>query len=526
MKRTLNLIIAIGCILTAPAKAATADTAPHHYVIAIASGLSKEKGNEVLKQSFELLLNRAQPGDSVEFYEAPQLTKLASVVVPAGSARERANSREFAAKFSALKKLLSEPAVSEPRLAGQLRLTQLLDTVAKTCQPNQRTALVLVGSPLFITTHPNEVAFNMESGLTPGDGMVTCSSSTSLFGTAGRKGQLSGMAIHWLTPSDAWATSEMHRSAVLRFWTVFAGEQGAALATFSSDTGAVFDRAVHGEDRPLMSANADPNDRGLIMRPPPVFHRETVAAPPPPHVEVPSKPLAEAAKPKPITVPPQVPPAPQVTAPVLTAAAAPAVPMPAPEHAPVPPPLVQQARLEPPAKPVEEALPATPVIKEIPKAATGHIGIAAIWQVSSRSSRNADIDLYVAASSGGTEVYWNRPQADGATYFRDIRQASEARPLENWQTSWEYVEISHAEISKVSLWLNVYDTSGPISGIVRVQYDGRIVDKSFRFEVTRGNKGNDNRIGARRRSPYWQEIRLEEMVAATPAEHGARLNAR
>ncbi len=526
MKRTLNLIIAIACGLTAPAKAATADTTPHHYLIAIAPGLSKEKGNEVLKQSFDLLLNRAQPGDCVEFFDAPQLTKLASVVVPAGTARERANSRAFAAKFGALKKALTEPSAGDPRLAGQLRVPQLLDTVAKTCQPNQRTTLVLVGSPLFITTHPNEVAFNMESGLTPGDGMVTCSSSTSLFGTAERRGQLSGMAIHWLTPSDAWATSEMYRSAVLRFWTVFAGEQGAALATFSSDTGAVFDRAVRGEDRPLMSAKADPNDRGLIMRPPPVFHRETVAAPPPSHVEVPSKPLAEAAMPKPIAVPPPVPPAPQVTAPVLTAQAAPAVPVPPPQPAPVPLPLVQQTKPEPPAKPTAEALPATPIIKEIPKAATGHIGIAAIWQVSSGSSRNADIDLYVAASPGATEVYWNRPHAAGATYFRDIRQASESKPLENWQTSWEYVEVSHAEISKVSLWLNVYDTSSPISGIVRVQFDGRVVDKPFRFDVTRGNKGNDNRIEARRRSRYWQEISLEQMVAAAPADQRARLNVR
>jgi hypothetical protein len=171
MKRTLTIIVAVACGLTA-AKAATTDTAPHHYVIAIAPGLSKEKGNEVLKQSFELLLNRAQPGDCVEFYDSAQLTKLASVVVPAGSARERANSREFAAKFGALKKLLSEPAVSEPRLAGQLGVPQLLDTVAKTCQPNQRTALVLVGSPLFITMHPNEVAFNMEGGLTPGGGVL------------------------------------------------------------------------------------------------------------------------------------------------------------------------------------------------------------------------------------------------------------------------------------------------------------------------------------------------------------------
>ena len=72
-------------------------------------------------------------------------------------------------------------------------------------------------------------------------------------------------------------------------------------------------------------------------------------------------------------------------------------------------------------------------------------------------------------------------------------------------------------MSKVSLWLNVYEASGPISGIVRVQYDGSVVDRPFRFEVTRGNKGVDNRIEARRRSRYWQEVRLEEMFRDTTA---------
>ena len=272
-----------------------------------------------------------------------------------------------------------------------------------------------------------------------------------------------------------------------------------------------------------MSAKADPNDRGLIMRPPPAFHRETVAAPPPPHVEIPSKPLPEVAKPKLVPAPPPAPPA---KAPVVTAPVPPTVPPPVPEPAPAPPPVVQQTKPEPPAKPVVEAPPAAPVIKEIPKAATGHIGIAAIWQMPSRSSRNADIDLFVAASPGATEVYWKHPLAEGAAYFRDIRHVSEPKTSGDWQTSWEYVEVSHAEISKLSLWLNVYDASGPISGVVRVQFDGRIVDKPFRFDVTRGNRGNDSRIADRRRSPYWQEIRLEEMFQPAPDEQKARLSSR
>lgn len=188
-----------------------------------------------------------------------------------------------------------------------------------------------------------------------------------------------------------------------------------------------------------------------------------------------------------------------------------------------PPPVAQQTKPEPPAKPVEEAPPSAPVIKEIPKAAAGHIGIAAIWQVATRASRNADIDLYVSPRPGAAEVFWHNQRAEGATYFRDIRSANAERTSESWQASWEYVEVSHADISKVSLWLNVYQATGPIAGVVRMQYEGRIVDKPFRFDVTRGNKGTDNKIEARRLSPYWQEIRLEEMFPATPAEQRARL---
>ena len=542
MKSTLRVVLAIACGLALTAKAQTAVTAPRHYVVAIAPGLSKEKGAEVLRQSFDLLLNRAQPGDCVEFYDAPQLTKLTSVTVPAGSARERANSREFAARFGVLKKCLTEPWAGDPRLAGQLRLPQLLDTVAKTRQPNQHTTLVLVGSPLFITTHPNEMAFNMESGLTPGDGMVTCSSSKSLFGTAERKDQLNGVAIHWLTPGDAWATSEMHRAAVLRFWTVFVGEQGATLATFGSDTGAVFDRAVRGEDRPLVSAKADANDHGLIMRPPPAFRREAAAAPPPPRVEVASKPAAETAKPESEVNPPPGPPAPPTTAPVVTAPATLPVAAPAPIPAPhltnpvvaapvqpaAPPPVPPVMAPAPPC--VEETRPvleparklaapvAVPVPAELPTPAAGNIGIAAVWV----GGRGADVDLHVSANphAGLPEACWHRPRVERVRLFRDIRTSQSVRETARGQAVWEYAEIEGARLNKPSVWLNLYEANGPVSGIVRVEFEGHIADRPFNFNVARGNKGRDAGLEARKRSPYWLRIDLQDFEVPSRADRG------
>src|SRR5205809_239910 len=68
---------------------------PRHYVIAIAEGLPKEKGTDVLRVSLDFLLKTATRGDRVEFMNAYRGVRLADFVVPQGSARDRANSREF-----------------------------------------------------------------------------------------------------------------------------------------------------------------------------------------------------------------------------------------------------------------------------------------------------------------------------------------------------------------------------------------------------------------------------------------------
>jgi hypothetical protein len=79
-----------------------------------------------------------------------------------------------------------------------------------------------------------------------------------------------------------------------------------------------------------------------------------------------------------------------------------------------------------------------------------------------------------------------------------------------WRSNWEYVEATEtADLSKISIWLNVYRTRPPVTGIVRVQYLWQIFDHPFAFNVTRGSAGWDSDLTARRQSPYWQEIRLD-----------------
>lgn len=333
MKKFLTLASIAISLAAVGEQPATPASVSRHYVIVLASSLPQGQGTEILKASFDLALNRARPGDRIEFLHAHELTRLAMVQVPEGSARDRANSSEFAGKFGALKKFLTEPTLGDARLAGQVRVPQLLDYVAHARADGEAVTVLVVGSPLFRTLQANEVAFNMEQGLIPGDGMITASRTQSLFGTAERKGQLRGVTVHWLTTDDRWSVSEMHRIAVQRFWSLFNSEQGAVLCSMTSDVASAFEATTRIDNRALMAVSPDPNDRGLVMRPPPAFRRETIPAPPAPTIN-----SATAPTPRP-TVPAPVPKAPEP--PVVPTASQP----------PAPPPPKPSAKMEVP-KPV------------------------------------------------------------------------------------------------------------------------------------------------------------------------------
>jgi hypothetical protein len=282
----LTLAVAFATIALV-VNAAPSGQEPHHFIVAVSTGLIPAQNQDVFTLCMDLLLNRAKPGDNVEFLATPQGGRLASVTVPDGSARARANSREYAGKFGALKQFLTATISPPPRQAGQLCLPELLDAVARSHASHEPLTVIVVGSPLYFAANDREAAFDMEKGLVPGDGMITASATESLFGTIERKGQLQNVHVHWLTPTEEWAAGEMHRRSVTRFWSLFLSEQGAALSTFSSDAGQVFQRAEQGEVNPVMNATLDKNERGLIMRPPPIFRRES-APPVEAHVSAPT----------------------------------------------------------------------------------------------------------------------------------------------------------------------------------------------------------------------------------------------
>jgi hypothetical protein len=488
MNHKISIVLAMLAFASAVCASPPANqTAPKHYVVVAGEGLPQDQTAELLKQTFVLLLVRAAPGDHVELIAAPKMTKLADVIVPTGSMRSRANSPEFAGKFGAWKAFLSEPSTLEPRQVGQLALPQLVDEIARSREPGQTTVIVLCGTPLFMSSRATEEPFDMAGGLVPGDGAILAPESQSIYGTADRKGELNGVCVDWFIPDEKWMLSQAHGRAVLRAWTCFFHELGANLCSWSSDCATVFDRAASNETAPAMVASLNSQDKAVRMERVPGFRLEQAMAKPPMAVEVASgipTQTVQTAKLPPLQSPK-----------VEPALAPPATPTPAPAPEPI-------------SKPTQGPNATTLMPLEIPKPAVGNIGIAAVWT----AQPGTDIDLWVAAKTGMPEAYWNRPRVPHVHYFRDIRTAQTVKENVQWRAVWEYVEVEAAQINEPTCWLNVYEARGPVRGIVRLQFDGRVVDRPFTFDVNRGNHGHDANFPARLRSPYWQRVNLMDFL--------------
>ena len=354
--------------------------------------------------------------------------------------------------------------------------------------------IVILASPFCIV--PDEPSFSMIEARYPSDAHLNAGDK-SIYSIAEKRGRLANTAVFWGYNSESLWTSQNHRDRVARWWSLFITGQGpnATLAAFSADIPQVLLAATRTNHLAIGEYAVNKEDTALVMhtavpRAMPVEIQASPALPP----QTPPRPAAEV---KPAVVPA---PAPVVAAPPLSPS------LPPPVRVESPPPAPES---KPPGKQVAESVNAMPMPLEIPKPAVGNMGIAAVWN----AAPGTDIDLWVAAKPGLPEAYWNRPFVERVHYFRDIRTAQAVKDNSQWRAVWEYVE--RAQITEPTVWLNVYAAKGPVTGVVRVQFDGRVVDCPFKFSVTTGNHGRDSNISARARSPYWLEIRIKDLFKQT-----------
>ncbi|MCF7763189.1 MAG: hypothetical protein K9N62_05900 [Verrucomicrobia bacterium] len=498
--KLIAIITTTVLVLANAHRSQSAEPGPRQYVVALAPILDRETGATIFKECLELVLNEASAGDQVEFIDARRLERLAVVSIPNGSARTRANSREFAGKFSALKSHLTESSISNADERDQLMIPILIDDVARSRDQSIPLTLILSGSPLFVAQSATERAFNMTDGLVPGDGMIGASVNLSLFGTKERKHQLDGARVYWFAPNENWASSAMHQRAVERFWTLFFGEQGAILNTLGSDVQTVFDRAIRGDARPLVAATLDMNDNGMSMQTVSAFRRQAAAPPSPIALTTSARPahlIPAAPKPSPSTNTIARTTAIRAHSTSVHAAGIDSIPAAiaptSPEHE------IPESRAH---FPIHQGT--TPQTTP-PESVTSPIEIGILWD---GLDGTRDLDIYVLPYPGAAELSFKRPISRDGKHVRDWRQP-------NSLTDFESVRLnSGAQISKVEAWVNLFKGSGPVTGKVQVIYQDTVFTGTFTIPAAYGNAGINPL--SRRTDPHWTRLDLQKIVSQNP----------
>jgi hypothetical protein len=364
-----------------------------------------------------------------------------------------------------------------------IKIPQFLKQVPTSSGPGRR-AVLLLASPFCLS--PEEPSFSMLEKRYPGDGHLTLTTAESIYGIAGHQSRLTNTAIYWAFPSEAIWMSPRHQECVERWWSLYIAGQGGVLAGFGADTPALLHGIANANPQPIGEFAADPADSEMVMHT--ATNRVVVVKDYPPTPPPKSQ----------VTVLTNLPPKRAATSIRIEAP-----PKPAPPAAPLP--RKESVSIAPEAGSHEKTIPlpvAIQVPQEIPTPPEGDIGIAIVWQGS------ADIDLRVAARIGTPEAYWNRPIVDGVHHFRDVRASKSAGNDSQWATTWEYCEVSRSQLDQPVVWLCAYDVSGPVNGIIRVQFRGRIADRPFYFNVTRGDHENTS-SELRARSASWQKVDLK-----------------
>lgn len=392
----------------------------------------------------------------------------------------------------------AQPTPAGLKNSSAVRIPESLAAATARPATSQRTIVILAAPWNVVPT--GETSFSMigpgGEPRYPSDAHLNAGADKSIYNVADKRGRLTNTTVLWSYGTENLWTSPNARQLVSRWWCLYTASQGGTLGAFNADTPQIMLAAARANHRAIGEYAVNPDDDAAV-----VMH--TVAQREIP-VRTQVRPVLPQPAPQPVATP-EPPPAPPVV--IVTPPPAPPVsPAPAPEP-------------EPTSKPTEERIPTVSMPVEIPKPAVGNIGIAAVWS----AQPGTDVDLWVAAKPGMPEAFWNRMRVPRVTYFRDIRTAQTVKENAQWRAAWEYVEIEAAQISEPTCWLNLYEARGPVRGILRLQFNGHVVDRPFEFNVTSGNRGRDANLPARSRSPYWQRVNLMDFLQTPPTQTAGRL---
>ena len=366
-----------------------------------------------------------------------------------------------------------------------LKAPELLELISRRSAPAHR-SILLLGSPLYLSL--TEPTFSMTDGRYPADAHLRTTLEESVYGLADKSNRLGLTTVHWSYFQENFWLTELHRSAVTRFWGMFVQGQNGSLATFGADLSSALANCTRTGLPPCGKFVPDPASEKLEMRTAaprsiPLWLRNTRPPAPPLSARPAASPQPETPPVRSQIEPPSTPepPAPTpVAEPIPTALAVPApvVMTPPPVSTPVP------AAMNP--------LPIQPVV--------GKVGIGIAW-----AAEGVDLDLYVQTAPGTRDLYYRHTASKDGRYFHDYRNR-------NQDLDYEYVELSQSiDLHQLKAWVNFYTgRASNVTGKVCVNHNGRTYVGDFALAAGRGNHGGD--LNSRASSPYWVELDLVQVA--------------
>ena len=218
----------------------------HDLIIGLSPYMDKTASKDQIKAVIGYLLEVVKPGNSARIYDAYNLASIGTFKVPPKKAYRHQKAKLVVNK-KVVKKLLkfAEHSIKPggenvPSVTGAIRLPQFLRFLGENQTITAETDVMILGSPLYDI--PEEKDFSMAKGHVPSDGHLQVSMGQSPFGMTGNIDLLRKLRIHLAYSSMGLKQGEHQKFFVKRFWTLFLGQQGGELVTFTGDLPTLFQR--------------------------------------------------------------------------------------------------------------------------------------------------------------------------------------------------------------------------------------------------------------------------------------------
>ncbi len=136
----------------------------------------------------------------------------------------------------------------------------------------------------------------------------------------------------------------------------------------------------------------------------------------------------------------------------------------------------------------------------------GTIALAINW---SSADPACDIDMWLASNGLAEELSFKNQEAGWGRHFRDVQTAATAPADTKDYRNWEWIQVDHARLHDLVLYLNVYRTTAPARvTIVRV-WNGERKVRVIDLSIAQGDGGASR--NNRRASGAWCHVALHSI---------------